>query len=113
MDKLDQNIFGDKKFSDLLQEIYENQKKKEKQISTLIKELQPLVENIGDATLIVPLIAEYLDIGVRNDDMLIKMANIVQKFLSAKSESGSDSLTISQEEKDQLLSDIKKLKENP
>lgn len=113
MDKLDQNIFGDKKFSDLLQEIYENQKKKEKQISTLIKELQPLVENIGDATLIVPLIAEYLDIGVRNDDMLIKMANIIQKFLSAKSESGSDSMTITEEEKNQLLGDIKKLKENP
>ena len=58
MNGLDSNIFGDKKFSDLLKEIYDNQKKKEKQISTLISELKPLIENIGDATLIVPLIKE-------------------------------------------------------
>lgn len=112
MEGLDQNIFGNKKFSDLLEEIYNNQKKKEKQILALIQQLQPMVESAGDATLIVPLIAEYLDIGVRNDDMLIKIANVVQKFLTAKSNSnGSDSLTMTDAEKDQLLGDLKALKE--
>jgi hypothetical protein len=62
MDNLDSNIFGDKKLKDLFQEIYTNQKKKEKQISTLIEELKPMVESIGDATLIVPLLKEYLEI---------------------------------------------------
>ena len=55
MGALDSVIFGDKKFSDILGEIYDNQKKKESQITGLISELKPLVKDIGDATLIVPL----------------------------------------------------------
>ena len=42
---LDKLIFKNKKFADLLEEIYDNQKKKEKQISTLISELRPLIED--------------------------------------------------------------------
>ncbi len=55
MNGLDNVVFGGKKFSDILEEIYNNQKKKDKQISALISELKPLVNEIGDATLIVPL----------------------------------------------------------
>ena len=65
MGQLDKNIFGSKKFSDILEEIYNNQKKKEEQISTLISELKPLIQDIGDATLVVPLLKEYLEISVK------------------------------------------------
>ena len=68
MSNLESVVFGNKKFSDILSEIYDNQKKKEKQISTLIGELKPLINDIGDATLIVPLIKEYLEISVKNDE---------------------------------------------
>ena len=113
MNGLDSNIFGDKKFSDLLKEIYDNQKKKEKQISTLISELKPLIENIGDATLIVPLIKEYLDIGVKNDEQLIKMATIIQRCIAAGTAAGSDNgFIISEDEKAQLLGEIKKIEDN-
>ena len=54
MGSLDNIVFKDKKFSDILNEIYDNQKKKEKQITGLISELKPLISDIGDATLIVP-----------------------------------------------------------
>jgi predicted CopG family antitoxin len=54
MSNLDKNVFGKKKFSDILKEIYDNQKRKEEQISALIGELKPLIEDIGDATMIVP-----------------------------------------------------------
>ena len=70
MGQLDSVIFGDKKFSDILEEIYNNQKKKEAQVTALISELKPLVQEIGDATLIVPLIKEYMEIGVKNDEQL-------------------------------------------
>lgn len=108
MENLDSNIFGGKKFKDLLEEIYNNQKKKEKQISTLISELKPMVQEIGDATLIVPLIKEYLEIGVRNDEQLIKMATIIQRCLANSGQSG-DSFAISEAEKAQLLNEINKL----
>ena len=57
---LDSLVFKNKSFSDILEEIYNNQNKKSKQISGLISELKPLISDIGDATLIVPLIKEYM-----------------------------------------------------
>ena len=107
MGSLDNIVFKDKKFSDILNEIYDNQKKKEKQITGLISELKPLISDIGDATLIVPLIKEYMEIGVKNDDALIKMATLVQRALNSTSEDGG--LGISDEEKAQLLEEMEKL----
>ena len=104
---LDNVVFGSKKFSDILGEIYDNQKKKEKQISGLISELKPLVQDIGDATLIVPLIKDYLEIGVRNDEQLIKMATIVQRALN--NSSNDTDMGISDEEKAQLMEELNKL----
>ena len=107
MSNLNHVVFGKKKFSDILEEIYTNQKKKETQISTLISELKPLVQEIGDATLIVPLIKEYLEIGVKNDEQLIKMATIIQRVLSNQNSEGGFGIT--DEEKAQLLNDIEQL----
>jgi hypothetical protein len=112
MSNLESDIFGDKKLKDLFQEIYNNQKKKEKQISALIEELKPLIGDIGDATLVVPLIKEYLEIGVKNDEQLIKMATIIQRCLSSDNNNSGDGLIISDEEKAQLLGEINKIQEN-
>ena len=109
MGKLDNIIFGKKKFSDILSEIYDNQKKKESQISGLISELKPLIADIGDATLIVPLIKEYLEIGVRNDEQLIKMATIIQRAVN--NSNNDDTLGISEAEKEELLAELDKLGE--
>ena len=107
MGSLDNVVFGKKKFSDILNEIYDNQKRKEKQISGLIAELKPLISDIGDATLIVPLIKEYLEIGIKNDEQLIKMATIIQRALN--SSSGEESLGITEEEKQQLMEELEKI----
>jgi hypothetical protein len=107
MSNLESNIFGKKKFSDLLKEIYDNQKKKEAQITALIGELKPLINDIGDATLIVPLIKEYMELGIKNDEQLVKMATIVQRAL-ASGKSEEEGFGMSEEEKAQLLSEVKK-----
>ena len=113
MSSLESGIFGDKKLKDLFQEIYQNQKKKEKQISSLIDELKPLIDDIGDATLVVPLIKEYLEIGVKNDEQLIKMATIIQRCLNTDNSNNSEGgMLISEEEKSQLLNEINKIQEN-
>ena len=46
MDSLNQIIFDDKSFGDLLKEIHGNQKKKTKQLASLIAELRPLVQSL-------------------------------------------------------------------
>ena len=107
MSQLDSIIFGKKTFSNILEEIYKNQKRREGQVTALISELKPLVQEIGDATLIVPLIKEYMEIGVKNDEQLIKMATIIQRAVN-NSTSG-DELGISEAEKDELLAELDKL----
>ena len=107
MSQLDSVIFGEKKFSDILEEIYNNQKKKSEQVTALISELKPLIQEIGDATLIVPLIKEYMEIGVKNDDALIKMATIIQRAVQNEGEDGS--FGISDEEKEALMAEMDKL----
>ena len=102
MDSLDQILFDDKSFSDLLKEIHGNQKKKAKQLASLIAELRPLVQSLGDATVVVPLIKEYIEISVKNDDQLIKMAAIVQRLSTSTSQNGDGGLLTS-EEMDQLM----------
>ena len=101
MDPLNQIIFDDTSFSDLLKEIHSNQTKKAKQLASLIAELRPLVQSLGDATVVVPLIKEYMEISVKNDDQLIKMAAIIQR-LSTVSASGGDGGLLTEEEMAQL-----------
>jgi hypothetical protein len=110
MSSLENVVFGKKTFSSILEEIYDNQKKKDKQISALINELKPLISDIGDATLIVPLIKEYLEISVKNDEQLIKMATIIQRALNSTS-TDDGGFGISDEEKAQLLAEIDKIHE--
>ena len=110
MSALENVIFKQKKFSDLLEEIYDNSRKKEKQISALISELKPLINDTGDAVLVVPLIKEYMEIAVKNDEQLIRMATIVQRIFGTAQSSDDGSFGISEAEKAQLLEQIQNYK---
>tara|TARA_R110000803_G_scaffold114948_1_gene183397 strand:- start:296 stop:733 length:438 start_codon:yes stop_codon:yes gene_type:complete len=102
MDK-NEEIFKGTSFADLMHDVYHNSKKKDRQINQLISQLQPLIRNASDATIIVPLIKEYLDVAVRNDDHLVKLTAIVQRYIStSQTISGADSL-LSDDEKQQLI----------
>ncbi len=103
MDK-DSPLFDDKKFSDLMKDIYDNTKKKEEQITGLINQLKPMIRNMTDASMMVPLIKEYLEVSVKNDDNLVKLTAIVQRLLvsSAKNNTADDGM-LSEAEKQQLM----------
>ena len=101
MDSLNKVIFDNKTFSDLLKEIHTNQKKKGKQIGQLIAELRPLIQNLGDATVVVPLIKEYMEVSVKNDDHLLKMAAIIQRLSTGNSTNGTGDM-LTEEELNQL-----------
>ena len=102
-------LFKGTSFSDLMKDIYHNSKKKSRQIDGLIQQLQPLVKNTGDATLIVPMIKEYLEVSVKNDDALVKLAAVVQRLISANNKSDDASeFGLSDEERDRLLRDAEK-----
>ena len=103
----DTEIFGSKKFSDLLKDIYDNQKKKDRQINLLIADLKPLITGINDAAILVPVIKDYMEVSVKNDEHLVKLAAVIQRMVNNKTEEGSSFLT--DEEKDALLKEIKSI----
>ena len=115
MDPLNQKLFDNKSFSDLLKEIHSNQNKKKKQLASLIAELKPLVQTLGDATVVVPLIKEYMEISVKNDDQLIKMAAIVQRLSTGTANTGDGGLLTEEEmaQLQELTEEIAKTVEEP
>ena len=110
-------IFKGKSLSDLFSEIYDNSKETKSQVRALIGELKPLIENIGDATLIVPMIKEYMEIGVKNDEHLIKLATVIQRLeaISAKGGDGEmfdfESLQGLLEESEDIQEEVKNVSE--
>lgn len=101
MDK-DTVLFKGKSFADVMADIYNNQKKKDTQIKLLIAQLQPLVTNVEDAASVVPLIKDYLDVSVKNDDALVKLAAIIQRMMKSESDESSN-LLLSDSDKEQLI----------
>jgi hypothetical protein len=100
-------LFGKKTFADLLKEIHTNSSNKEREIRALIDNLKPFINSAGDAVIIVPLIKDYLDVSVKNDDLLIKMAGIVQRAMN--SNTGGDDLLLSDSDKEMLFQSMNEL----
>jgi hypothetical protein len=102
---IDYEIFDGKSLSSLFKDIYDNTEYNRKQLDVLTKELVQFIKDGDTAVQIVPMIKEYLEINVKNDDQLVKMAGIVQRLISAESKAGAENeYGLSDEEKNQLLS---------
>lgn len=91
----DKEIFEGKTLSKLFEEIYNNSSEKDHQIKHLISQLVEMIESPGDATLIVPLVKDYLEAGIKNSEHLIKMAAIIQRLENTSGE-GSDGFDFSE-----------------
>ena len=110
---IDYEIFEGKSLSSLFKDIYDNTEYNKKQLDILTKELVGFIKDGDTAVQIVPMIKEYLEINVRNDDQLVKMAGIVQRLISAEGKAGSeDEFGLSETEKEQLLSSIEDVVED-
>jgi len=104
MDNKDIEVFGGKSLSDLLKDIYDNSVEKKTQINKLTEELSKFVNRVTDVAVISPIIKEYLDVGVKNDEQLIKIAQVAAKLVGATTKEGDEIL--SEKEKQELLSTI-------
>ena len=101
----DYEIFDGKSLSSLFKDIYDNTEHNRKQLDILTKELVQHIKDGDTAVQIVPMIKEYLEINVKNDDQLVKMAGIVQRLISAEGKAGAENeYGLSEKEKEQLLS---------
>ena len=105
----DFEIFKGKTFSSLTKDIYNNAAHKRAQIDLLIGDLRKMIKSLGDITIIGPMIKDYIDSGIKNDDQLIKLSAIHQRLISAEQKVASmgDAYGLSDDEKDQLLASVK------
>lgn len=102
--ELDFELYDGKKYSDLLKDIVKNHKNKQSQIKTLVEQLTDMVSEPGDAVMLVPLIKGYLDSDIKNDEALVKLAQIAQKAATpAAADAG-----FSDKDLEMLFSDIQK-----
>jgi hypothetical protein len=99
-------LFDGKNLSSLFKDIYENQQNKKKNISELIESLRKLIKNVGEATVIAPIIKDLIEVSVKNDDHLIKLATIAQRLAAAEAKGIGEDGWLSESEKEQLLADM-------
>ena len=103
----DYEIFEGKSLSDLFKDIYENTTRNKTQLDVLMKEVTSFIKDGDTAVQIIPMLKEYLEINVKNDDQLVKIAAIVQRIIAAESKGGSDDeIGLSDAEKEQLMGAI-------
>ena len=77
---IDFEIFEGKTLSDVFKDIYDNSKNNKKQLEVLMKEVVGFIKDGDTAVQIVPMLKEYLEINVKNDEQLVKLATIVQRL---------------------------------
>jgi hypothetical protein len=100
-------IYKGKSFSHLCKDIVKNSENKKDQIDVLISELRTLIKTVNDAVIIVPLIRDYYDVGVKNDEQLVKLAAIVQRLVSKGESSGEgQAMVLSDEDRQQLMNEV-------
>lgn len=104
-------IFRGKTFSDLLKNIFDNHKRKDQQIKILISDLKPFINNLTDAATLAPILKEYMDSSVKNDELLVKMAQIAQRAIkdNVDKEKTNNSLDILDSELEELAKQMEKL----
>ena len=122
MANLDFEVCDGKTFRDLCKEILDRSQSKKDQLDTLLSDVRGHIKNVNDAAVFLPRIKELLEVGIKNDEQIIKLTAILQKLQSTQLETnGGDDGLLSEEEKDQLLQnavkeqvrDIKKIVESP
>jgi len=103
----DYEIFKGKSLANLFEDIYKNTERNKTQLEVLMKEVTSFIKDGDTAVQIIPMLKEYLEINVKNDDQLVKMAAIVQRIISAEGKAtAEDEFGLSEAEKEQLLNAV-------
>lgn len=100
-------IFQNKTLADMFSDVYKNTETKRAQINEYIKNMVKLIRSPEDAAMLGPIIKDFLEVNVKNDEHIVKLVSVAQRLvaLNAKGSDNSDLLT--EEDKNQLLSNIK------
>jgi fructose-1,6-bisphosphatase len=102
-------LYDGKTYKDLMKDIVTNTENKRDQIDIVISDLREKIQTINDAIMLAPIIQSYLDIGIKNDESLVKLAAVVQRLISSQTNAEDGGTLLTDEEKEQLLKTIKEV----
>lgn len=106
---LDFEVCDGKTFRDLCKEILDRSQSKKDQLDTLFSDVRGHIKGINEAQVFLPRLKELLEVGVKNDEQIIKLTAILQKLQSTQIEAtGGEDGTLTDSEKEELLRNIAK-----
>lgn len=103
----DSVIFDGKTLSDLFSDVYKNTESKRAQINQYVSSLVKLIKTPEDAAMLGPVIKDFLEVNVKNDEHIVRLVQIAQRLVTVNTKGNGDTSLLSEEEKNQLLKNIK------
>lgn len=100
-------IFADKTLSDMFSDVYKNTERKREQINQYVTSMVKLIKTPEDASVLGPVIKDFLEVNVKNDEHIVRLVQIAQRLVSVNMKGTGDNELLSETEKNQLLANIK------
>ena len=106
----DVEVFDGMSLSDLFKKIHKNNKDIDKKIEDFIDTMKPMATaNVGNATNLMPVVKDLIDVNVKNNEQLVKMAAIAQRAATSNGNNNNELLDMSEIEA--LLAEQKEVQE--
>jgi len=99
----DFEVCDGKSFKDLCKDVIDRSTSKKDQLDTLISDIRDIIKTPNDVQSFMPRIKELLEVGVKNDEQIIKLAAVVQRLQSTQVEIPEDMIGLTNEDKEQLM----------
>ena len=101
-------VFNGKTFADVLSEIHYHATSKREMINAMIAKLVVLVHTPEDASIVFPIIQDFMDTAVKNDAHVVQIAQIIQKLQAISLKADASTGLLSETEKSELLRLVQK-----
>lgn len=103
----DNIIFENKTLSDMFSDVYKNTENKRNQINEYVKSMVKLIRTPEDAAMLGPVIKDFLEVNVKNDEHIVRLVTVAQRLVAMNVKTKDDGFLLTEDEKNQLLSNIK------
>ena len=69
----------------------------------MIQEIHGYIQTAEDVLQLAPIIKEFYDVSIKNDEHLVKLASVIQRLVSKSKGGDEESSLLSEEEKSELM----------
>jgi hypothetical protein len=108
----DYEVYNGVKLSDMFKKIDGNSKRNKIQIESLIQEMMVFIKDPNSAMQLFPMISEFMQANIRNDELLVKLTAVVQRVIQSETKMDSGELGLSDTEKAEILEKIQNATED-